>query len=66
MQWETLLRSVSAHRAFRWAVDDDFAAPAIAKSLILDGMPRSLAFCAGEITKNLVIWRTTTVRSSAN
>jgi uncharacterized alpha-E superfamily protein len=54
VQWETLLRSVSAHRAFRWAVDDDFAAPAIAKFLILDDrMPRSLAFCAGEITKNL-------------
>jgi len=54
VQWETLLRSVSAHRSFRWAVDEDFAAPAIANFLILDDrMPRSLAFCSGEIAKNL-------------
>ena len=54
VQWETLLRSVSAHRSFRWAVDDDFNAPAIADFLILDGrMPRSLRFCAGKMVDNL-------------
>lgn len=54
VQWETILRSVSAHRSFRWAVDEDFTAPAIASFLILDGrMPRSLRFCAGKIVDNL-------------
>ena len=54
VQWETILRSVSAHRSFRWAVDEDFNAPAIADFLILDGrMPRSLRFCAGKIEDNL-------------
>lgn len=54
VQWETILRSVSAHRSFRWAVDDDFNAPAIANFLILDGrMPRSLRFCAGKLVDNL-------------
>ncbi|NNE81355.1 MAG: alpha-E domain-containing protein [Silicimonas sp.] len=54
VQWETLLRSVSAHRSFRWASDDDFNAPSIARFLILDRrMPRSLAFCAGTLVENL-------------
>lgn len=54
VQWETILRSVSAHRSFRWAVEDDFTAPAIANFLILDGrMPRSLRFCASKIVDNL-------------
>ena len=54
VQWETILRSVSAHRSFRWAVEDDFNAPAIANFLILDGrMPRSLRFCASKIVDNL-------------
>jgi uncharacterized alpha-E superfamily protein len=54
VQWETILRSVSAHRSFRWAVEDDFTAPAIAEFLILDRrMPRSLAFCAGQIVNSL-------------
>lgn len=54
VQWETILRSVSAHRSFRWAVDDDYTAPAIANFLILDGrMPRSLSFCAAKIVDNL-------------
>jgi len=54
VQWETILRSVSAHRSFRWAVDDDFNAPAIADFLILDGrMPRSLRFCVGKLADNL-------------
>ncbi len=50
VQWETILRSVSAHRSFRWAVEGDFTAPAIAEFLILDRrMPRSLAFSAGQV-----------------
>lgn len=54
VQWETILRSVSAHRSFRWAVEGDFTAPAIAEFLILDRrMPRSLAFSAGQIVDNL-------------
>jgi len=54
VQWETLLRSVSAHRSFRWAVDEDYSAPAIANFLILDRrMPRSLSFCVAEIVTNL-------------
>jgi uncharacterized alpha-E superfamily protein len=54
VQWETILRSVSAHRSFRWAVDDDYTAPAIANFLILDGrMPRSLRFCATKLVENL-------------
>lgn len=54
VQWETILRSVSAHRSFRWAVEADFTAPAIAEFLILDRrMPRSLAFSAGQIVNSL-------------
>jgi uncharacterized alpha-E superfamily protein len=54
VQWETLLRSVSAHRSFRWAVDEDFTAPAIADFLILDArMPRSLRFCVTKLVENL-------------
>ncbi len=54
VQWETILRSVSAHRSFRWAVEDDFTAPAIAEFLILDRrMPRSLSYCASQIVASL-------------
>ena len=54
VQWETILRSVSAHRSFRWAAEDDFNAPAIADFLILDRrMPRSLSFCAGKIVASI-------------
>ena len=54
VQWETILRSVSAHRSFRWATDDDYNAPNIARFMILDRrMPRSLAFCAATLVENL-------------
>jgi uncharacterized alpha-E superfamily protein len=54
VQWEMILRSVSAHRAFRHAVEDDFNAASIAQFLLLDiRFPRSLAFCARSITANL-------------
>lgn len=53
-QWETILRSVSAHRSFRWADDGDYSASNIANFLILDRrMPRSLAFCASQLVENL-------------
>lgn len=54
VQWEMVLRSVSAHRSFRWAVDGDYNAVNIADFLILDRrMPRSLAFCVEMLTENL-------------
>jgi len=54
VQWEMILRSVSAHRSFRHAVQDDYNAANIAQFLILDRrFPRSLMFCAQRITENL-------------
>jgi len=54
VQWETILRSVSAHRSFRWAVDDDFTGPAITDFLVFDNrMPRSLQHCLGHIAKSV-------------
>jgi len=54
VQWEMILRSVSAHRSFRWGVDGDYNAVNIANYLILDRrMPRSLAFCAKQLKDNL-------------
>ncbi|PUB11578.1 alpha-E domain-containing protein [Yoonia sediminilitoris] len=54
VQWETILRSVSAHRAFRWLNDDDMTSANIAEFLILDArFPRSLAFCAKSALENL-------------
>lgn len=54
VQWEMILRSVSAHRSFRWGVEGDYNAPNIANFLILDPrMPRSLAFCAKSLVENL-------------
>ncbi|WP_421854034.1 alpha-E domain-containing protein [Oricola sp.] len=54
VQWETILRSVSAQRAFRWLNEGDVNPRAIAEFLILDRrLPRSLAFCATKIADNL-------------
>ena len=54
VQWETILRSVSAHRAFRWLDEDEMTPAAIADFLILDRrLPRSLAFCTAELVSNL-------------
>lgn len=54
VQWEMVLRSVSAHRSFRWGVDGDYNAVNIANFLILDRrMPRSLAFCTKMLVENL-------------
>jgi uncharacterized alpha-E superfamily protein len=54
VQWETILRSVSAHRSFRWLNDDDMTSSNIADFLILDNrFPRSLAFSSRIIEENL-------------
>ena len=53
-QWETILRSVSALRAYRWLHKGSLSARGIAEFLILDSrMPRSLAFCHRKIHDNL-------------
>ena len=54
VQWETILRSVSAHRAFRWLDESEMTSAAIADFLILDRrLPRSLSFCTAELVSNL-------------
>ena len=54
VQWETILRSVSAQRAYRWLNDGDANPRSIADFLILDQrLPRSLAFCYSKIIANL-------------
>lgn len=46
VQWETILRSVSAQRAYRWLHGSNINPRNIAEFLILnDEMPRSLAYC---------------------
>ncbi len=53
-QWESILRSVSAHRAYRWVYDAEYRPTNIADFLILNRrMPRSLAFCYENIFKSL-------------
>ncbi|MFK7763951.1 MAG: alpha-E domain-containing protein [Roseobacter sp.] len=54
VQWEMILRSCSAHAAFRSAMDAEYNASNIAKFLILDGrLPRSLAYCSWKVVGNL-------------
>lgn len=54
VQWETILRSVSAYRAFRWLNPGETNPRNIAQFMILDQvMPRSLSFCAGRIASAL-------------
>ncbi|MGD8841195.1 MAG: alpha-E domain-containing protein, partial [Gammaproteobacteria bacterium] len=54
VQWETILRSVSAMRAYRWLHGGDVNPTGIADFLVLDGqMPRSLVFCYRKIVDNL-------------
>jgi uncharacterized alpha-E superfamily protein len=54
VQWETILRSVSAEGGFRLTYGQDARPREIAQFLILDKrMPRSLAFCADKIADNL-------------
>ena len=54
VQWEMILRSVSAHSSFRWANEGDYNASNIASFLILDRrLPRSLSYCSSQIVENL-------------
>jgi uncharacterized alpha-E superfamily protein len=54
MQWETILRSVSAQRAYRWLNGAEISPLNIAEFLILNQqMPRSLIFCNQKIADNL-------------
>ncbi|WP_323797413.1 alpha-E domain-containing protein [Nisaea sp.] len=54
VQWETILRSVSANRSYRWLNGEDINPTSIADFLILDrSMPRSIAHCMEEIVDNL-------------
>jgi uncharacterized alpha-E superfamily protein len=54
VQWETILRSVSAERSYRWLNGADISPLHVAEFLILhEQMPRSLIFCAKKIADNL-------------
>ncbi|MGR3723014.1 alpha-E domain-containing protein [Abyssibius alkaniclasticus] len=53
-QWLTLLRALSAHRAFHWAYGGDISPEQVAHFLILNpSSPRSLLFCAEQIDRHL-------------
>ena len=53
-QWETILRSVSAHRSYRHVYHDTYRSRNIAEFLILrPEMPRSLHHCYGWINSSL-------------
>lgn len=50
-QWDSILRSVSAHKAYKWVYEADISAANIADFLILNPrMPRSLAYCHRHMT----------------
>ena len=54
VHWETIRRSVSAMRAYRWLNGTDISPINVAEFLILHPqMPRSLAFCSQKIMYNL-------------
>ncbi len=54
VQWETILRSLGAERAYRWLNAGQMSARGIADFLILDQrFPRSLRFCYAKIRSNL-------------
>eukprot|EP01035_Chromulina_nebulosa_P012381 gene12381-16495_t len=52
--WQSILRSVSAHRSYSWVYEGEYRPAIIAHFLILNRrMPRSLAFCYETINSNL-------------
>ncbi len=54
VQWEVILRSVSAERSFSWLHAGAASPQRIAEFLILDErMPRSLAFCSTKVVQYL-------------
>jgi uncharacterized alpha-E superfamily protein len=53
-QWESILRSVSAHRSYRWVYEAEYKPTNIADYLILnERMPRSLRFCYRFLAEHL-------------
>ncbi len=53
-QWETVLRSVSAHRSYRHVFKDRYRPGNVAEFMILrPEMPRSLRFCCDRIERSL-------------
>lgn len=53
-QWESILRSVAAHRSYRWVYDVQYRSINIADYLILNNrMPRSLRYCYGRVVSSL-------------
>ncbi len=53
-QWTSILRSVSAHRSYRWVFKENYRPLKIAEYLILHRqMPRSLRSCYDELTEAL-------------
>ena len=54
VQWETILRAVSAQRAYRWLGERETGPVGITEFLVLDRrLPRSLVFCCNEIKSGL-------------
>ncbi|QQN74427.1 alpha-E domain-containing protein [Croceicoccus sp. YJ47] len=54
VQWETILRSLGAERAYRWLNAGQMDARGIVDFLVLDGrFPRSLSFCYEKLRANL-------------
>jgi len=54
VQWDMVLRSVSAHRSFNWLSENEINASSIAEFLILDTrLPRSISFCTWQANNNL-------------
>jgi len=54
-QWDSVLRSLSAERAYRWLNAGQMSARSIAEFLILDArFPRSLAYCHNAMRENLL------------
>ncbi|MEP6869888.1 MAG: alpha-E domain-containing protein, partial [Novosphingobium sp.] len=54
VQWETILRSVSGERSYRWLNSGGIEPRGIARFMMLDGrFPRSLAFCYGKLRSNI-------------
>jgi uncharacterized alpha-E superfamily protein len=53
-QWTAILRSVSAHRSYRWVYHEPYRPWRVAEFLILNRqMPRSLAFAYGVVSRAL-------------
>ncbi len=67
-QWMTLLRALSAHRAYHWAYGGDYAPSRIAHFLILNrACPRSLVYCVNAAETHLTeLSRATGHRTAAN